>query len=308
MSIDDDAPLASLATSKLDDEAPLSSLASAAPKKEKAPPAPKKDKPPAAPKPAGGAKAASPKPKGKAKAAAPGKKPGNDDSYSYESYSSESSSSGSGEKKPKAKKKAVKPTGKRKMGVALKKLKSGSNADLGEGGEEDEDKEAKAAHKIDKRDRTIKQQVVAELLSRWWYALPDWPPPIESDYYKEKFKEKKLRQVKLEEWEWVPEEENGLRKVYMLSQFRGLFRNSSGDLIDLRPQETCPCFANFMKKDLPELYDLLAKAYEEQIKDLVNSKYNETKFEQELKSRLNAVKDKAAKAKDFGGIKRSKTA
>merc|ERR1712232_670655 len=105
--------------------------------------------------------------------------------------------------------------------------------------------------------------------------------------WQEKLKEAGYRKVTIEEGEWVPEEDSaGRKKVYELSQFRGVYRAGNGELVDLRPKETCPCFRNFMKKDLPVLYDLLVKAYESQLLDLKNSKYDEKKVEDEIKVKL----------------------
>lgn len=176
----------------------------------------------------------------------------------------------------------------------------------GDDNDEESDDDRKAAQErvaSRKQSRGAKERVVAELLCRWWYALPEWPPQDEK-YYEEKLQEKGLRKVKVELWEWVPEhDESGRRKVYELTQYKGLFRNSAGDGIDLRPQETCPCFNNLMKKDLIELQDLLVKAYENQYKDLDNSKYEEKLLKREImaslvraRNRMDSLKAVASKA------------
>jgi len=160
---------------------------------------------------------------------------------------------------------------------------------------------------VQKRQRSVKEQVVAELLCRWWYALPDWPPTDE-EYYQAELAKRSLRKVPIEKWEWEPEEDKqGRKKVYELSQFRGLMRSSQGALIDLRPKDTCPCYANFMKKEVPELYELLVTAYETQLKDLANSKNDEKQFEQELKVKLTSVRERAHKAQQLGALKRRKS-
>jgi len=151
-----------------------------------------------------------------------------------------------------------------------------------------------------KKQRSALDEVVAELLCRWWYVLPDWPPN-DPEFYQAELHKRNLRKVKIEEWEWVPEEDsNGRKKVYELCQFRGLFRSSAGELIDLRPQESCPCWENMRKKDINDLYDLLVKAYEAQLKDLENSVYDETKFKEELSSKLNKCRQKASECKQMG--------
>jgi len=142
-------------------------------------------------------------------------------------------------------------------------------------------------------ERTAKGKVVTELLCRWWYVLPDWPPDDE-DYYRAELNRLSLRRVRVEEWEWAPKiDKNGFHKVYELSQFRGLFRNSSGQLYDLRPRDTCPCFNNLFKKDIGELLQLLTLAYQNQLADLNESKCDESKLEAKLRSRLEVVQRRA---------------
>jgi len=157
---------------------------------------------------------------------------------------------------------------------------------------------------VNKRNRTSKEQAVAELLCRWWYVLPDWPP-VDDAYYKAELAKRQFRKVSIGEWEWVAEEDSsGNKKVYELSQFRGLFRASNGDLVDVRPKDTCPCYTNLMKKDLPEVYDLLVTALENQMKDLKNSNYNEKQLEAELKVKLTSIRDKAYQARQLSGAKK----
>lgn len=292
--MDDDAPLSKLKNVNIkppavDDNMTLAALARAKPKAD------------TNGKSAGGKPKAG-KGKGKAKGVAK-KKEERQSSSSDSSSSSSSDSSDEGEQgegdQGENKKAKAKATKTQRMAL-LKRERDGPD--------EDADEEEKKDNLVKKRDRTPKQQVVADLLSRWWYALPDWPPE-DQEFYKQKLEEIKLRQVTIQEWEWVPEEdERGFKKVYQLSQFRGVFRNSSGEMIDLRPQETCPCFQNFMKKDLPELYDLLVKAYEGQLKDLANSKYNEERFRKELETTLTKTRNKMYEAKKIAGPKRSRTA
>eukprot|EP00929_Paragymnodinium_shiwhaense_P117970 TRINITY_DN8947_c3_g1_i1.p1 TRINITY_DN8947_c3_g1~~TRINITY_DN8947_c3_g1_i1.p1 ORF type:complete len:274 (+),score=79.35 TRINITY_DN8947_c3_g1_i1:114-935(+) len=273
--MDDDAPLSVLASVKAkpvkktgDDDTPLAALA--------AKPAAKAG----AGQKGGAAAAAKGKGKGKGK-----RKRG---SSSSSSYSSSSSSSESGAKKKGPKK------GGSKNKLLRKKSSGGTSAEDIDGG-----------GPVRKKDKSLKDQIVAELLCRWWYALPDWPPPMNDKYWTEQLEKRNLRQVQIEEWEWVPDEDSkGRKKVYGLTQFRGVYRNSSGDFIDLRPHDTCPCQRNMMKKGLPELYDLLIKAYENQIADLKNSKYDETMLEAQLKATLTRHRDKAAQARQVGSVKR----
>jgi len=287
--MDDDAPLSALAKGpKFDDDTPLASLADVG-KSRAGPKAGAK---------AGGSPAAKGPPKGSPKAGAaagkgkgrgkgtPTKRKGSSSSSSSSDSDDSSSSDSDDKSKPKGKKPIVKG----------KKPKLLQKAQTAEDGLEAND----GGGAVKKRDRTVKEQVAADLLCRWWYALPDWPPQ-DNALYQAALAKRSFRKVTIEEWEWVPEEKDGLKKCYELSQFRGLFRASNGDLIDVRPQETCPCYANFVKKDLPELYDLLVSALENQMKELKKSKYNETQLEQELKVKLTSTREKAYQAKQLSG-------
>lgn len=274
--MDDDAPLSALAkpkAPKIDDDTPLAALVAGKAKQPQQSPktkgrpstaskpsAPNSGKPKASPK--GGAQP-------KAKAVGRKRKASSDSDSSGSSGSSSSSSDESGDKKKASK------------GQKAKLLKRKQSQDDGEG------------IPVKTKEKTPKEEVVSELLCRWWYVLPDWPPN-DDDFYDTELKKHSCRKVSIQEWEWVPEEdEKGRRKSYELSQYRGLFRLSNGTLLDLRPKETCPCYNNMMKKELPELYQLLVTAYENQLKALEQSVYDETKLEETLKTRLTNVRQKA---------------
>ena len=47
-----------------------------------------------------------------------------------------------------------------------------------------------------------------EVLKRWWYCLPEWPP-TNFDYDKA-LKEKGLRKVELSMWRIASDDENGI--------------------------------------------------------------------------------------------------
>uniref|UniRef100_A0A6T1L4E7 Uncharacterized protein n=1 Tax=Alexandrium monilatum TaxID=311494 RepID=A0A6T1L4E7_9DINO len=292
--MDDDAPLSVLAKpAKLDDDTPLAFLAGDL-GKPKASPKGKAGTPPAnKPAPKGSPKAA-----GKAAGKATPKKKAAGNSSSSSS-SSDSSSGSDSEWKPKP------PRRKGSTSSVSKKAKL-KVLDKDKGEEDGAPEDGGGA--IKKRDRSVKEQVVADLLCRWWYALPAWPP-TDPAYYEEELAKRSLRKVQVAEWEWVPEEDGkGRKKVYELSQFPGLFRTSNGDLVDLRPRDSCPCYANFMKKELPELFDLLVLAIENQMKELKKSKSPETQLEQELQTRLTSIRNKAYESKQLGPLKRRKSA
>jgi len=268
---DDDLPLAALAAKgtlssrKLDDNTPLATLAKPKTK------LPKTDD--STPLSAIAAKTRLSVGKPKAKAA--GRRRGSSSSSSS-SYTSSSSDAPLRKKKAVAKKK---PVNKRASEEGL-----GDDAD----------------NRVKKKVRSNKEDIVGQLLSRWWFSAPyvaeDWPPQDDAFYMRELDKQK-MRLVTCEEWECVPElDGEGRRKVYSLSQFKGLFRNSTGDLVDLRPKDTCPSYNNFMKKDLASLCMMLVSAYENQLKELPKSKYNEDQNIRNIKDALTKVRAVAARA------------
>jgi hypothetical protein len=116
-----------------------------------------------------------------------------------------------------------------------------------------------------------KDHVVYEFAVRWWYALPEpWPP---ADYdYSAKLVEQGLRKVEGgQRFKQEPEvDQDGLKKVYEIDNYPGVFKDSKGQRYDLRPKETCPCTSNFAKKERLELQTLLMKAYEAQLQQLLD--------------------------------------
>lgn len=301
---DDDMCLASLAKPKggpkFDDDAPLASLASLTRKPKPAGASGSGASPAKAGRPSSSAKPGAPRaspPKSRPSSSGqPGqKRKAKAGSDSDSSTSSDSDSSSSDDTRPV--KKAGKGGGKGKSRAAVKAKKEKGNGSDEEGkGSDDEDNVP-----VKRGDRSVKELVAAELLCRWWYVLPDWPPTDES-YYNEQLKKRSLRKVTIQEWEWVDEtDKNGMRKCYELSAYRGLVRDSAGELIDLRPQDTCPCFANMMKKDLPDLYMLLVKAYETQLEELKKSRYDETQLRLQLQAALVRARKKAHEASGLTG-------
>mmetsp|Transcript_63122 Transcript_63122/g.150487 ORF Transcript_63122/g.150487 Transcript_63122/m.150487 type:complete len:313 (-) Transcript_63122:143-1081(-) len=291
----DDAPLSSLITKggkKYDDDTPLSALVvkKAAPKAQGSSAAPKAADAAAAAKAAG-------KGRGKARsstaASAGAKRKASDSDSSSSSSDSDSSSSSSDSQ---VKRQAAKGA-KRKL---LRKNKPASGGQgTGTEAEAEDDYGGGEEYVSRKKDRTLKESVAVELLCRWWYALPDWPPS-DNAYYEAELKKRGCRCVSLDDWEWVPEEDSdGLRKVYALSQFRGCFRCHSGELIDCRPKDTCPCYNNFVAKSLKELYSLLIKAYENQIQELQKAEGPDTPLEGELKVKLNAHRKKMQEVREI---------
>lgn len=289
---DDDAPLAALAKPKLkscDDEVTLSTLAQQRTPKltGNAAPGSKGKGRPATPATAGKSVLGN---RGPATATSKRTKKSSSSSSSSSGSSSSSSEDAGGEKKQRKPRKTI---------TAKRKVKSKEvEIDYAEDNEEKEEHEP-----LKKRSRSEKEKAAAELLCRWWYVLPDWPP-ADSSYYEAELEKMRLRRVSIEEWEWVNEEDSQARKkAYELSQFRGCFRTSDGKLVDLRPQDTKPSQQNMMKKSLSELYDLIVKAYEKQIEDLKKSPYNEDVMRMELNKKLNMARSKLHKSREVNGVK-----
>lgn len=117
-------------------------------------------------------------------------------------------------------------------------------------------------------ERDAKQKLVAQLLCRWWFALPPWPPEdFDSDVV---LKSRGFRRVPLNTFDQEVElDEAGLRKAYELEQFKACFRASDGELIDTRPIEGRPSWDQMMLKSTPDLYRLLRTAYDAQLEELV---------------------------------------
>ncbi|CAE7829462.1 unnamed protein product, partial [Symbiodinium sp. CCMP2592] len=118
------------------------------------------------------------------------------------------------------------------------------------------------------RDRNAKQKLVAKLLCRWWYVLPDWPP---KDFdFETALAERGYRKVHVEAFELEPDADDaGLRKAFPVSGgFRGLYRNPEGCLIDVRPVAGRPSYDQLMLRTTQELHRLVVLAYTRQLEDL----------------------------------------
>lgn len=282
----------------MDDDIPLAALAGKPTTKAVKKPGPGAGRPAASP----AAKGASPgrpagSPAAKAKAAAkPGAKrrAASSSSSSSSGYSSSYSSSDD-DKKPIVRKKrqaSAKPGAKKPpKKKAPKTKKEGSDAEVSD----------QEQHKVKKFDRSKKDMMIAEFLCRWWYVMEDWPPK-DDEFYLPRLKEKGLRKVTIQEWEFVPEvDSNGLQKAYELSQYKGLFRSATGDLIDLRPQETCPCYNNAAKWSMLTLCENLKTACERQLKELEVSKYRDADTVGKLTKRITELQHQCAKLRELGG-------
>eukprot|EP00922_Rhytidocystis_sp_ex-Travisia-forbesii_P049768 GHVS01074060.1.p1 GENE.GHVS01074060.1~~GHVS01074060.1.p1 ORF type:complete len:417 (-),score=76.37 GHVS01074060.1:1571-2821(-) len=153
--------------------------------------------------------------------------------------------------------------------------------------EEEEDQSAGVSMGVIKN-RTPKQQLVAQFLKRWWFALPPWPP---TDYdFNKVLEQRKLKWISLGEWEDAEDvDEKGYTKVYQISSFPGVFRDPNGEALDLRPKDSCPSYSNFIVKSELELLQLISKAINQQLVELQKSPYDETANRKNLMQELSKV-------------------
>jgi len=84
-----------------------------------------------------------------------------------------------------------------------------------------------------------KEDLVEDYAVRYQYSWPEWPPK-DFDYDKALF-ELGCRRVDISRWKMEPEvDQNGLRKVFEMEWFQGVFKDSQNNTIDVRPSDTCP--------------------------------------------------------------------
>lgn len=119
---------------------------------------------------------------------------------------------------------------------------------------------------------SLKDKLVNQIAVRWNYALPVWPP--EDFDYEAELKIKGYRYVEQKKFKFADDVVDGLIKAYELDGYKGVYRSKNVNqflfqgLIDVRPKQSCPSLNFFYSKSDEELYVLLRKAYENQIKGL----------------------------------------
>ncbi|KRX04120.1 hypothetical protein PPERSA_08335 [Pseudocohnilembus persalinus] len=112
-----------------------------------------------------------------------------------------------------------------------------------------------------------RDELIYDVLIRWWYCMPEWPPK-NYDY------QSKLIKLQLKPYEYKnfrnakDIDQNGFKKVYYIEGYEGCYKDKDGNFIDLRPVEGKPCYSEFKKKTDAELKQMLKAALEEQIKQL----------------------------------------
>ncbi|ORM41322.1 uncharacterized protein BXIN_0797 [Babesia sp. Xinjiang] len=132
------------------------------------------------------------------------------------------------------------------------------------------------------KNRSDMDVLVAQLLSRWWYVLPDWPP---ANYnYREQLEKRRLKCYPITEFEDHENvDANGYTKCYQISAFPGVFRDFKGVAHDLRPLEGKPCYNNLIQKSKEELISLIKTAIKKQIEILSASQYDDSALIKHLK-------------------------
>jgi hypothetical protein len=147
------------------------------------------------------------------------------------------------------------------------------------------------------KDRTPKQAVVARILCRWWYAMPPWPP--EDFDFDAALRSAGFRKIPVEAFEFEPDyDKHGLKKVFALSGYVGLYRTEQGRLVDARPVEGKPSYDQLMVKSSPELHRMLLEALSNQLKDLESQPNSGRDFETHRQALLGEIKE-ARRATSF---------
>jgi hypothetical protein len=78
-------------------------------------------------------------------------------------------------------------------------------------------------------------------------------------------KQQALRKVDIAKWKSEPSVVDGLKKVYEVQGYEGIFKDEEGKLWDLRNKDMCPSRSNFMAKSIKDVSELLKKAYQAQL-------------------------------------------
>lgn len=102
-----------------------------------------------------------------------------------------------------------------------------------------------------------KVHLVDEFAKRWWYVLPAWPP-LDFDY-KKALQKGSYKMVEASELR-VPEK-GGIKRVVAIENYPGVYKDASGQLVDLRPAESMPSLKNFQLRSKEELQRMLREAY-----------------------------------------------
>ena len=139
--------------------------------------------------------------------------------------------------------------------------------------------------------------LVYELLKRWWFALPPWPP--ENFDTSEKLKENKLRLVKISDWKREPKlDKDNFEKCLELPGFKYVYLNNDGKIFDFRPEEGKPSYTNLIKLPDIKLHEYLVKALKGQLELLEKrNSINEKELRQIIKEKLDKEERTLARLK-----------
>jgi len=141
--------------------------------------------------------------------------------------------------------------------------------------------------------RTIlkrKEYYVHQLLQRWWYVLPMWPP--ENFDTSDKLKENNLRLVDEKNWKKEVElNSNNFKKCIELPGYKYVYLTKEGKIYDFRPKENKPTFNNLMKLNDIELHQYLVNALKKQLEELEKRNFfSEKKLRANIKDQLKIAK------------------
>ena len=139
--------------------------------------------------------------------------------------------------------------------------------------------------------------LVNNLLERWWYSMPMWPP--ENYDTTEELKKNKLRLVKIIDWKKEPRiDENNFEKCFELPGFKYVYLNTDGKVFDFRPLEGKPSYNNLINWPESKLYDYLVKAYQKQLSELEKrNSVLEKELRKEIKDKLERAEKNLARYK-----------
>lgn len=135
-----------------------------------------------------------------------------------------------------------------------------------------------------------KKYYVHQLLQRWWYSLPMWPP--ENFDTSNKLRENNLRLVDEENWKKEAEiNSDNFKKCIELPGYKYVYLSIDGKIYDFRPEEGKPTFNNLMKLNDIELHQHIVDALKNQLDELEKRNFpSEKKFRSSLRNELKIAK------------------
>ena len=69
-----------------------------------------------------------------------------------------------------------------------------------------------------------KEEILYELMRRWWYAVPEWREPHPTSYYEKVLREKGYVLLAGDVYRRAPQQVDGLLKIREVENFPGVFR------------------------------------------------------------------------------------